>query len=187
MTGVTMIFFYLGLYLFWKEEILSKPGHSNDFPSIHRKINVFDSIAYISVVSRIILILLPWNNWGSEPKYFNNFWNFRLITNLPLYVIGFEVLTLFMVTLFRYKDTQKIHPDLIKAIKNSVLWIAVSFITYTITILGVHSYPILGMFMIPKTIAYLLVLFYMSKYVLGNPKVLSEIPVLKTPNDTPKL
>lgn len=172
MTGVTMIFFYLGFYLFWKEEILSKVKSNPNFVSIEKNITVFDNIAYISVILRIILILLPWNNWGTEPTYYENFWNFRLLTNLPLYVIGFEVLYLFIKTSIQLQKDNTIHPDILHAIKNSAIWIIVSFVTYSITVIGVHAYPLLGMMMIPKTIAYLIVLYYMGKYILGNQDLL---------------
>lgn len=172
LTGVTMIFFYLGFYLFWKEEILSKVKVNPKFVSIEKNIMIFDNTAYISIILRIILILLPWNNWGTEPTYYYDFWNFRLLTNLPLYVIGFEVLYLFIKTSIELKNEFKIHPEFLYAIKNSAIWIIVSFVTYTITVLGVHAYPLLGMMMIPKTIAYLIVLYYMGKYVLGNKELL---------------
>ena len=51
------------------------------------------------------------------------------------------------------------------------LWFAVSFICYTITLVTVVYISLTGLFMIPKTIAYLIALYYHYKYLL-NKKIL---------------
>ncbi|UYP46975.1 hypothetical protein NEF87_003260 [Candidatus Lokiarchaeum ossiferum] len=168
LTGITMTFFYLLFYLFWKEHFINRvniPGLLN----IKKRIKIFDGIAFGSVIIRNILILLPWNNYGSEPVLYLGFISFRLLTNLPLYIIGLEVLYLFLKSTRKTQSTNVVHPDITTALKRSSVWIIVSFVTYTITLLGSPAIPLLGMMMIPKTIAYLLVFYYMKKFILLNP------------------
>ncbi len=170
MTGITMTFFYLCFYLFWKEQYINHaeiPG----LKKIKEKIKILDGIMYISVIIRPILILLPWNNYGSLPVYYLGVFSFRLITNFPLYVIGIEVLFLFIKSYRATKDSNAVHPDINTAVKNSSVWIIVSFATYTVPLFGIYLVPMLGLFMIPKTIAYLIVLYYMKKYFLNNASV----------------
>ncbi|MHA1619745.1 MAG: hypothetical protein ACTSVZ_10735 [Promethearchaeota archaeon] len=165
-TGITMTVFYLFFYLFWKEEYINHldiPGLSK----IKSKIRIYDRIAYASVIIRSILLFLPWNNYGSSPVYYLGFISFRLLTNLPLYVIGMEVLLLFMKGFHVTRNSGVIPSNINYALNKSSIWIIVSYITYTISLLGSPLLPILGMLMIPKTIAYLLVLYYMSKYIIN--------------------
>lgn len=168
LTGITMTFFYLLFYMFWKEHFINHvnvPG----LRKIKDRIRIFDGIAYGSVIIRTILILLPWNNYGSEPVLHFGFISFRLLTNLPLYIIGLEVLYLFLKSTRKAQSSDIVHSDITTALKRSSIWIIVSFATYTITLLGSPVIPLLGMMMIPKTIAYLLVFYYMKKFVLLNP------------------
>jgi hypothetical protein len=173
-TGITMTFFYLGFYLFWKSTFIEK----KDIPELSKikeNIKIFDIIAISSCIIRTILIFLPWNNWGTSPIYHYQIFSFRLITNLPLYVIGIEVLYLFMKSLKIKTDISQIPEKVMIAIKGSTIWIIVSYVTYTITILGVNVEPMLGMMMIPKTIAYLIVLYYMYKNILNEKMVLNQL------------
>jgi len=167
MTGITMTIFYLGFYYFWKETYL-KTKNITVLSKIQEKIRIYDGIAIGSVIIRTILILLPWNNWGSSPEYYYSVFSFRLLTNLPLYVIGMEVLYLFYISTKSEEITKQMPNNITFALKNCVIWIIVSYVTYTITLFGVPVMPILGMMMIPKTIAYLIVLYYMSRYIMMN-------------------
>ncbi|WP_371802471.1 hypothetical protein [Candidatus Lokiarchaeum ossiferum] len=171
MTGITMTFFYLLFYLFWKEQFI-KFVDVPALKSIKSRIRILDGIAFGSVILRTILILLPWNHYGSEPTYYLGFMSFRLLTNLPLYIIGIEVLVLFLKSTQKTPGSEVVHMDIQIALKRSSVWIIVSFITYTITLLGSPVVPLLGMMMIPKTIAYLLVFYYMKKFILLNPSSL---------------
>ena len=173
MTGITMTFFYLLFYLFWKEQYIKKI----EIPELQRikeKIKILDIIAYGSIIIRTILILLPWNKYGSEPVYYFGILSFRLLTNFPLYVIGVQVLFLFLKSYNVTKNMNLIHPDINKAVKQSSIWIIVSFVTYTFPLLGNHLVPLFGMMMIPKTIAYLIVIYIMKKFILLNPSLEQE-------------
>jgi len=168
MTGITMTIFYLGFYYFWKETYLN----TTQIPALDKmrqNIRIYDWTAIGSVIIRTILILLPWNNWGSSPVYYYSVFSFRVLTNLPLYVIGMEVLYLFYISSKSKEINQHAPKEITFALKNCVIWIIVSYVTYTITLFGVPVLPILGMMMIPKTIAYLIVLYYMYRYIMTNP------------------
>ena len=167
LTGITMTFFYLLFYLFWKEQYINNVDCPK-LTGIKKKIKIFDGIVYISVTIRTILILLPWNNYGSAPVYYFGLFSFRLITNLPLYILGIEVLYLFLKSYKFTKNSNDIHPDVNTAIKQSSIWIIVSYVMYTVPLLGINLLPLLGILMIPKTIAYLIVLYHMKKYILLN-------------------
>ena len=173
MTGITMTFFYLLFYLFWKEQYI-KDIEIPELQRIKGKIKILDIIAYGSIIIRTILILLPWNKYGSEPVYYFGILSFRLLTNFPLYVIGVQVLFLFLKSYNVTKSMNLIHPDINKAVKQSSIWIIVSFVTYTFPLLGNHLVPLFGMMMIPKTIAYLIVLYIMKKLILLNPSLEQE-------------
>lgn len=167
MTGITMTIFYLGFYYFWKETYLNnKPIPA--LSKIQQKIRIYDGTAIGSVIVRTILILMPWNNWGSSPTYYYSVFSFRILTNLPLYVIGMEVLYLFYISTKSADIVSQVPKNITFALKNCVIWIIVSYATYTITLFGVPVMPILGMMMIPKTIAYLIVLYYMYRYIMMN-------------------
>ena len=172
-TGITMTVFYLFFYLFWKEQYINHLDILG-LANIKNKIRIYDGIAYASVIIRTLLILLPWNNYGTTPVYYWGFLSFRLLTNLPLYIIGMEVLLLFLKGYHVTKNSGEISIGVNHALKQSSIWIIVSFITYTITLLGSPILPILGMMMIPKTIAYLLVLYFMQKFILTNPSFLKN-------------
>ncbi|MHA1672373.1 MAG: hypothetical protein ACTSYI_01980 [Promethearchaeota archaeon] len=174
LTGITITLFYLLFYLFWKEQFITHvdlPG----LQDVKKKIKTFDILAYGSMLFRVILILLPWNHYGGTPVYYLGVLSFRLITNLPLYILGFEVVYLFVKSIRNTKDSDEIHLNIIKALKHSSIWITVSFISYTISLLGTPLVSLFGMMMIPKTIAYLAVLLYMKKYILVNPSLTQSI------------
>ncbi len=171
-TGATMTVFYLFFYLFWKEQYINHLDILG-LAKTKNKIRIYDGIAYASVIIRSILLFLPWNNYGASPVYYLGFLSFRLLTNFPLYVIGMEVLLLFLKGYNVTKNSGAIPSDVNHALKHSSIWIIVSFITYTISLLGSPIFPIFGMLMIPKTIAYLLVLYYMQKHILNNSALLN--------------
>ncbi|MHA1821919.1 MAG: hypothetical protein ACTSVC_15710 [Promethearchaeota archaeon] len=171
-TGITMTFFYLMFYYFWKDVYLKDNG-IKELQDIKTKVKIYDQIAVWSVIIRIILIFMPWNRWGTEPTYYFGVLSFRIITNIPLYVIGFEVLILFIKSVSVEGINEIVPKDINYAVKNSAIWIIVSYTCYTITIFGVPINPLYGMFMIPKTIAYIVVVYYLYKYILVKNEYIS--------------
>jgi hypothetical protein len=50
----------------------------------------------------------------------------------------------------------------------AAIWFLVSYATYSVTLFLVAIYPLTGMFMIPKTIAYVIAFFYHYKNLLNT-------------------
>jgi len=89
-------------------------------------------------ITRIILCLLPQNNWYQKEG--NKKWS--IIRNIPFTIMGIII----AIMAFYYKE-----------IYVGIL-IILSFIFYLIVVLGAKKNPKLGMFMIPKTICYILMI-----------------------------
>ena len=95
------------------------------------------NILWILVIIRIIFCFLPGNKWLTD----NSTYLMGIIRNIPFFIIG-----ALMVYLF-YRD---------KKYKNVWLLILLSFIFYAVVVFGADYYKMLGMFMIPKTICYMI-------------------------------
>lgn len=161
LTGLTVTYFYVAFFHLWKN--VFSPKYSKE-----AKIGFYIILIYYLFIIRILLILTPFNNWfyvdNDESYYY-----FRLITNIPLYIIGISVIYLLLRDslreLKRKEEIQIPRNLVISSFYTSILFV-LSFIFYTITIFGIISIPLLGMFMIPKTIAYLIALYFHVKYIL---------------------
>lgn len=128
-TSITMTFFYLILYHVWR---------------IRYKINGkhYLTIAfYLLALIRIILCLLPGNNWTSS----NQPLSYGIYRNIPFAMIGLLIIILFFKSAKDNKD---------KNYKFMWLTIVLSFLFYIPVVLFADKYPLIGMLMIPKTCAY---------------------------------
>ena len=99
---------------------------------------------YLLAIIRIILCLFPQNGWFSNDSSF--IWG--IIRNIPFVILGLIII----VQYFNNRNKDKIF-------KNIWLYVTLSFIFYSIVVLGSSSISILGMFMLPKTICYVLIMF----------------------------
>jgi hypothetical protein len=90
------------------------------------------------------LFFFPQNLWGSTVPPFD--WG--LYRNIPLTIQGIGVAILILVDAIRTKN---------KTYRNIALWIFVSYAFYIPVILFVRIVSMLGMLMIPKTIAYVVI------------------------------
>lgn len=162
MTSITVTLFYFGMYMFWRHTyaINDKIKEYSEHKSL---LQYLDMIAIASVLFRICLIAFPMNEWGSDPVYINGWFSFRYLTNIPLYVIGVEVIILFITGAKKAEETDAVDSYINSVVKKSAIWIIISYVCYSITVFGVSVEPMLGMFMIPKTIAYLVILWYFYK------------------------
>jgi hypothetical protein len=132
-TAVTVTFFYMLMVYVWRTRF--------DQPA-----NAFTSLLLAIGVLRLIIMALPGNAWDSvvAPQPMS------LIRNLPLMVQGLGVMGLILSSAYRRHDV-------------TFQWIgwmiAVSFGFYAPVILFAAQIPLLGMLMIPKTCAYLVIAF----------------------------
>jgi hypothetical protein len=127
-TAITVTLFYVLLLLAWTERF-------------HKPLGRFGVLLLLAAVVRFGIMAMPQNAWDlSVPPQ-----PWSLIRNLPLMVLGLAVAFLIL------RDARA-------AADRSFIWIGVciliSFAFYTPVILFVQQVPLLGMLMIPKTLAY---------------------------------
>lgn len=137
-TGVTMTIFYL-LYYFYYSEI------SKD-TSVGKK-----WIIIILSVVRIVLVLLPQNNWPGGGNY-----TMGIVRNIPFLIMG----VLLMVWSFEKRNTD--------GFKHMGLLIFLSFLFYVPVVLWVDKVPALGSLMMPKTVAYIFIVVEGFKHFIKD-------------------
>jgi hypothetical protein len=128
-TSITMTVFYLLLYYVWR---------------IRYKISGREklTIAFYGLsLIRIVLCLMPQNMWTSLDAPLD----WAIYRNIPFAFIGLIIIVLFYLEAKKTDD---------KAFRYMWLTIVLSFAFYTPVVLWVDVIPLLGMLMIPKTIAY---------------------------------
>lgn len=129
-TSITMTIFYILLYYVYLDNYEVK---ENRFTT---------GIIYILSSFRILLCLLPQNNWIIDSSSLG----IQIIRNIPFIILGF-------IIMYLYFNKRKENSNF----KYIWFYISLSFMFYIPVILGSSIYPILGMFMIPKTICYMLI------------------------------
>lgn len=131
-TSITMTLFYIFL---WNIGIMIN-GIINH--------NVWTYVFYLLAIIRIFLCFLPHNKWTS--RYPPTIWG--IYRNIPFFLMGIMVALLFFLN---------------RNIPSSfdLAWIAIilSFLFYLPVILWANIIPKIGMLMMPKTIAYVWLLF----------------------------
>ncbi len=103
-------------------------------------------------VVRSLLLLFPQNAWGSEV-----FTPWRYYRNIPFVVQGAGVVLLF------WQAARRV-PALPARLLNGIGWsIIVSFACYTATLVGVIWSPLWGVFMLPKSVAYIVLVWLLFR------------------------
>ncbi len=128
-TSATMTIFYVLLYHVWRKRYDIKGR------------NGVTAAVYILALVRIILCMMPQNNWLSADSPLS--WG--IYRNIPFALLGLLIIVLFYNSAKEKKD---------KAFKNMWLTIVLSFGFYIPVVLWADAVPIIGMLMIPKTCAY---------------------------------
>lgn len=131
-TSITMTVFYIFMYYIYLNNYKVKENK-----------NITYSIWILSII-RIILCLFPQNGWFTN----NSPFEWEIIRNIPFLILGIIIIILF------FNKKKKDH-----IFKNIWLYVTLSFIFYSVVVLGASSISILGMFMLPKTICYILIMF----------------------------
>ncbi len=141
-TAITVTFFYMLMLDAWRLRF-------------KRSIGWFGYCLLLAGVVRLVLMALPQNEWGSvvPPQPFS------LYRNLPLIVQGLGVMALIL-------------RDAIAAKDRPFTWIGamifVSYAFYTPVILWVQQAPLVGMLMIPKTLAYVAIAVIAYRELYGS-------------------
>ena len=141
-TAITITFFYLILLDIWCIEF-KKP-----------KDPIYYGLITVGII-RFVIMAFPQNDWGRVVPVFE--WS--LLRNIPLMIIGLSV------AYFMIRDGLK---EQDYRYRNFGLWILVSYLFYLPVILFVQIIPIIGMLMIPKTIAYLVMAWLSFKYYFSK-------------------
>lgn len=127
-TSITMTIFYVIVYHIWLDRYQGRNTRGL-------------TLAYYSLATtRIALCLFPQNMWLSH----NAPSSWGIYRNIPFAIMGLIIITLF-------GRSAKEHTDSFKH-----MWLAVtlSFLFYIPVVLWADAVPIIGMLMIPKTLAY---------------------------------
>jgi len=132
-TAITFTFFYVILVMIWRERFAKSYG-------------MLGSILFVLAAVRLIIMAVPANNWNSlQPPQ-----DWSLMRNIPL-------------MLMQLGSAYLIWRDGLRANDRTFVWMAVmimiSFICYAPVIILQQRVPLIGMLMIPKTVAYLVIAF----------------------------
>ena len=128
-TSVTMTIFYVILYYIWRERYQIK-GH-----------NATTAAIYVLAGLRIVLCMMPQNEWLSEEAPLS--WG--IYRNIPFALLGLLIIVLF------YKSAKERNDQ---SFRWMWLTIVLSFAFYIPVVLWADVVPMIGMLMIPKTCAY---------------------------------
>jgi len=135
-TSITMTIFYILMYYIYLDDYKVKENKT-----------ITLSIWLLSII-RIILCLFPQNGWFTNENPF--IWG--IIRNIPFAILGLIIVILF----FNKRKGDNIF-------KYIWLLVLLSFIFYFIVVVGASSTKLLGMFMIPKTICYIIIVLFFKK------------------------
>lgn len=128
-TSITMTIFYVLLYHVWQERY-----------QMPRK-NGRTACIYLLAVCRVLLCLMPQNQWLSQDAPLS--WG--IYRNAPFVILGAIIIALYFTASRKTND---------KAFRFMWLAITLSFLFYIPVVLFADKIPMLGMLMIPKTCAY---------------------------------
>lgn len=128
-TSITMTVFYVILYHIWRLR----------YDVIGR--NTMTVSVYALAAARIVLCLFPQNEWLSA----DSAWLWGVYRNIPFVILGLFIIVIYFQMAGKKND---------RAFR--FLWLAVllSFIFYIPVVLWADAIPIIGMLMLPKTCAY---------------------------------
>lgn len=125
-TSLTMSVFYL-LYFYYYRAAGGKATKGRQW------------LIYGLLALRVILVLLPANNWGGESPY-----AMGLIRNVPFLIMGIALVV------WTYGDGE------IPGFKRASYLIAASFFFYALVVIFSTFIPAFGAFMLPKTVCYIM-------------------------------
>ena len=128
-TSITMTIFYCILYHVWRIRYQIQGREKVTY------------LVYLLTALRIVLCLFPQNNWTSATSPFA----WEMARNIPFLFLGIVIIVLF------YQESRKTNDT---NFKNLWLTIVISFGFYIPVVLFADTIPMIGMLMIPKTLAY---------------------------------
>ena len=152
-TAITVTFFYMLMVDVWRLRF-------------NRPLGVAGWFLLATGAFRLMIMLFPQNDWSQvvPPQPWG------LIRNIPLMILGLGVMFLILRDAYRTSD---------RPFKWIGWMIAASYAFYTPVILFVAEVPLLGMLMIPKTLAYIAiaVIAYRALYTRRAVKIAPAVAV----------
>lgn len=136
-TSITMTFFYIILLKIWEIRF-------------NKNNNKIEAFAYILALFRIVLSVMPQNQWTLYDYPFN--WG--IYRNIPFTILGTLMIYIILNEAYKYDD---------KVFKNIGIAIIISFACYIPVVLFTNKYKLVGLLMIPKTLAYLYAVYVAYK------------------------
>jgi len=133
-TSITMTIFYVILYYIWRQRYNIKGRKELTFT------------IYTLAIVRIILCFLPQNEWLNH----NSPVSWGIYRNIPFAIIG-------IIIIYIFNSEVKKHGD--KNFEFMALAIILSFALYVPVVLWSNVFPLVGILMIPKTLAYVWIVF----------------------------
>lgn len=128
-TSITMTVFYVILYYVWRSRYKIKGK------------NGLTIGVYLLAAVRVMLCMFPQNGWTSiQPSL-----EWGIYRNIPFALMGLLIIVLFYTSTRNNKDM---------SFRHMWLTIVLSFAFYVPVVLWGEAYPLIGMLMIPKTLAY---------------------------------
>lgn len=127
-TAVTVTFFYVLVLFIWQRRF-NKP------------LGWFGTLLLVAAAVRLVVMTFPQNEWGNTISP----WAWSIYRNIPLMLQGLGVAYLIL------RDAGAAQDRVFRWVGVMIL---VSYSFYTPVILFVQKVPLLGMLMIPKTMAY---------------------------------
>lgn len=137
-TSITVTIFYILMFYIYKNKY-----------KVENTKKIECSIWILAII-RIILCMLPQNNWITN----DNSVIIGIIRNIPFTIMGLIIIVIYYKKRAEYKEFKHV-------------WVNVllSFIFYLIVVLGTEVVPALGVFMIPKTVCYILIIVAFAKMI----------------------
>ncbi len=128
-TSITMTVFYVFLYHVWQARYKKE------------NVKIITTAVYLLYVARVALCFMPQNQWTSADAPLS--WG--IYRNLPFTVLGILIIIIY------YNEAKRSNDRAFR-----FMWLAVllSFTFYIPVVLWADRLPMLGMLMIPKTCAY---------------------------------
>ena len=137
-TSITVTIFYILMFYIYKNKY-----------KVENTKKIECSIWILAII-RIILCMLPQNNWITNDGSLM----IGIIRNIPFTIMGLIIIVIY------YKKREECNE-----FKHIWINVLLSFVFYLIVVLGTEVVPALGVFMIPKTVCYILIIVAFAKMV----------------------
>lgn len=144
-TSLTMTVFYVILYHIWRQRYEIKDK---------KELTI---VVYALAILRMVLCFMPGNDWLSADAPLS--WG--IYRNIPFAIMGALIIVLFYQKAKEKQDT---------GFKYMWLAITLSFGFYVPVVLWANTYPLVGTLMIPKTVAYVWVVWMGYRELKGGCK-----------------